>query len=798
MTSNSRLSVLSLVLTIAHVGGAEGQADYQRAEQFLTWNTTKLITGDVVIPNWLPDGNRFWYRVTRSSGAEFVMFDPANNARRLVFDNARLAAAMSLANDTAYDPIKLPFTTFDFAEGERFIEFTASAKLFRCALGNDQCTVSDTLPSDVPFVVSPDSVWESFVHEHNVHIRPRGGGDSTQLTTDGVEFWSYGVQYLRPNQRKRGLPQRPNIVWSPDSRKLAVYRVDERGVEHMHYISSTSQRPEHYSQPYALPGDSIIPLPGLHVIHVSAEAVTSEASGPDDRVEIPQVQASRNVKIELSPRPNQLSLGGSSTDSLWSRGSDKLYVTYFTRGSKSVHLAEVDANTGESRVMAADSSKTWVELSVERFGGVSWHVVESTGDVIWFSQRDGWAHLYRYDRSGSVTNQVTSGPWTVGSIKHVDEAAGRIYFTGRGREPDRDLYYAHLYVVKFDGSGMRLLTPEDANHTIYFATNGRSFVDTYSRFDQPPVTVLRAPDGRVVRQLEEADISRLRETGWRQPEPFRVKARDGLTELYGMMYKPTNFDPEKKYPIIDHIYPGPQIITVPKDFFPTNAPGLVYATFGQVQALAELGFIVVSIDHLGGPMRSKAFHDNYYGFFGDNGIPDHITAIKQLAARHDFIDVDRVGIYGHSGGGFASTDAILRYPDFFKVAVSTSGNHDNRSYNIYWAEKYQGELERDTLRGTDNFASSANQTMAENLKGRLFLMHGDMDDNVHPAMTIQVASALIKANRSFDMLILPDMDHGVTQDPYVIRRSWDYWVEHLLGQKPPVNYHILGPSVVSN
>ncbi len=790
------LGLIPILAGTLVVGMAAQTVDYQRAEQFLTWNTTKLITGDVAIPNWRPDGHRFWYRVTAASGADFVMVDPVRNTRRLVFDNARLAAAMSLANDTAYDPIKLPFTTFDFAEGERYMEFTASAKLFRCELSSYQCTVGDTLASNIPYVVSPDSLWEAFVYEHNVYLRRRGGGDSTQLTEDGVEFWSYGLAYARPNQRKRGTPRQPNIVWSPDSRKLAVYRTDERNVEHMHYVSSTSQRTQHYSQPYALPGDSIIPLPGFHIIHLGGEVAAAGGGGTSDGMDggIGQIQLSRNVKVEVFPRPHQLSLAGSGTDSLWARESDKLHVTYFTRGSKSVHLAEVDASTGEFRSLAADSSKTWVELSVESFGGASWHVVEETGDVIWFSQRDGWAHLYRFDGSGNLKNQITSGPWTVGSIKHVDEPGGRIYFTGRGREPGRDLYYAHLYVVNFDGSGMQLLTSEDANHTIYFAPDGRFFVDTYSRFDQPPITVLRAVDGRVIRRLEEADISRLLETGWRYPEPVRVKARDGVTELYGMMYKPTSFNPNKKYPIIDHIYPGPQIITVPKDFFPTNAPGLTYATFGQVQALAELGFIVVSIDHLGGPMRSKTFHDNYYGFFGDNGIPDHITAIKQLAARYSFIDIDHVGIYGHSGGGFASTDAILRYPDFFKVAVSTSGNHDNRSYNIYWAEKYQGQMERDTVKGTDNFESSANRTLAGNLKGRLFLMHGDMDDNVHPAMTIQMADALIKANKSFDMLILPDMDHGVTQNPYVIRRSWDYWVEHLLGEKPPVNYLIRAPA----
>jgi len=608
-----------LAFSSAFEAGAQ-DVDYQRAEQLLTWNTAKLVTGDVVTANWRPDGDRFWYRVTMEAGADFVLVDPAANTRRLVFDNARLAAAMSMANDTTYDPVKLPFTTFEFSGDERSIEIKASAKLFSCDLTGYRCTVGDTAASNIPYVISPDSVWEAFVHEHNVYLRPHEGGDSIQLTTDGVEFYSYGLGYARPNERKRGTPRQPNIVWSPDSRKIAVSRDDERNVE---YVSSIPQRPEHYSQPYALPGDSIVPLPAFHIIHLPAGSQKEEQDGnsfgPTERVG--QVEGPRNIRVELSPRPNQLSMMGSPTDSLWSRDSENLYLTYLTRGSKSVHLAEVDANTGASQVLAADSSKTWVELSVESYGAVNWHVVESTGEVIWFSQRDGWAHLYLYDRAGNETNQITSGPWTVGAIQHVDEAERQIYFTARGVEPGRDLYYAHLYTVGFDGSGMRLLTPEDANHLIQASPSGRYYIDTFSRIDLPPLTTLRGTDGRELRQPEEADISRLLEGGWTQPEPFRVKARDGITELYGMMYKPSHFDSTKQYPIIDHIYPGPQIITVPKDFFPTNQPGLSYATFGQVQALAELGFIVVNIDHLGGPMRSKAFHDNYYGFFGDNGLP---------------------------------------------------------------------------------------------------------------------------------------------------------------------------------
>jgi dipeptidyl aminopeptidase/acylaminoacyl peptidase len=341
-----------------------------------------------------------------------------------------------------------------------------------------------------------------------------------------------------------------------------------------------------------------------------------------------------------------------------------------------------------------------------------------------------------------------------------------------------------LYRVGFDGSGLTLLTPEDANHEVDFSPSGKYFVDSYSRIEKPPVTVLRAvPDGRVIRKLEDADISRLQAVGWRPPQVFSVKARDGLTDIYGVMYLPPKIDSTKKYPLIENIYPGPQVGSVGSWSFKNG---------GEPFSLAELGFVVIQLDHLGTPLRSKSFHDNYYGNFGDNGLPDHVGAVKQLAARYKFIDLDRVGIFGHSGGGFASTDAILRYPDFYKVAVSGSGNHDNRSYNIYWAEKYQGLMNRDTLRKTDNFEGSANKTLAKNLKGHLLLMHGDMDDNVHPANTIQLVDELIKANKTFDLIIAPNRNHGL-DEPYIIRRRWDYFVQYLLGETPPVNYEIVRP-----
>ena len=772
---------------------AAQQVDYRRAERFLSWHTNDLIAGGQVNPTWLDDGNRFWYRNNTGGGAEFVLVDPVRNTKAPVFDHARLAAAMSLANDTAYEPHKLPFQSFEFIDGEQGIEFNARRKRFRCTITSYVCSVGDTLQNRNAYVASPDSTWEVFYKDYNLWIRPFGGGDSTQLTTDGEKWWSYGAGERNPTSQLRNdrNMQRPQVRWSPDSKKLAVYRQDFRNVEHMHYISYTSQRPRHFSQPYALPGDTVVPVPNVHLIDVATK---------------------RNIALSLYPTPNQLTLGGSPVDSAWTKDAQKFRFHYLTRASKSLYLAEADAETGDVRILAMDTARTWVETNPQ--GRPSW-TVTSTGDVIWWSERDGWPHLWRFDASraapivrtttdapadggGVITSvalsrdgrpdpvsQITSGAWAAGDVFHVDEVKRQIWFTGRGREADRNIYYAHLYRVNFDGSGLTLLTPEDGNHNVRFSPSGRFIVDTYSSIEGPPVTVLRSvADGRVIRTLETANISRLEEIGWTPPKQFRVKARDGVTELYGMMFLPTNFDPTKKYPVIDHIYPGPQVGSVGQ---------WAWSTGGEERALAELGFVVIELDHLGTPLRSKAFHDNYYGNFGDNGLPDHITAIKQLAAMYPFVDVERVGIYGHSGGGFASTDAILRYPDFFKVAVSGAGNHDNRSYNIYWAEKYQGLLTRDSLTKKDNFEASANQTMASNLRGKLLLMHGDMDDNVHPAMTIQVVDELIKANKDFDLIIAPNRAHGLNE-PYFIRRRWDYFVTHLMGGIPPREYEIVRPA----
>ena len=757
--------------------------DYSRAERFLTWHTQPLIAGAGVNPNWMETGDtdRFWYRNNTGSGYEFVLVNPAAASRDQLFDHYRLASAMSLANDTSYVPEKLPFSTFRFGDTENEIEFVLSGRRFVCDIVDYACTIADTLPSRTAFVESPDGRWEAFAHEYDLYVRPAEGGDSIRLTTDGEKYYAYGYNEPSPNQQRRGTgSRRATLSWSPDSRHIAVSRRDERDVEHMHYISYTPQRPRHFSQPYALPGDSVIPLPTVHILTLEETGAAGDGA--------PGLRATANHRVEIAPIPHQLSFRGSAPDSAWSADGTRLHVNYFTRGSQRVFLAEIDAATGTSRVILGDSTRTFVSLG-HRGGGSSggtpsWFVSESGDDVIWWSERDGWGHLYRFDGEGDLKNRITSGPWVVGEVLHVDEARQSIHFVARGREPGRNPYYAHLYRVGFDGTGLTLLTPEDANHEVVFSPSGDYFVDTYSRIEAPPVIALRhADDGRVVLELERADISAIEEIGFTPAEVFTAKARDGITDLHGVLYLPPGLDENGKYPIISHIYPGPQVGSVGAWAFKGG---------GEDFALAQLGFVVVQIDHLGTPHRSKAFHDSYYGNFIDNGIPDHIAVIKQLAARHPFIDLDRVGIYGHSGGGFASTDAILRFPEFFKVAVSGAGNHDNRSYNIYWAEKYQGVMESDSSAG-DNFESAANKTYAANLEGKLLLMHGDMDDNVHPAMTVQLVDELIRANRDFDFIWAPNRAHGLNE-PYFIRRRWDYFVRHLLGAEPPPRYEITRPT----
>ena len=755
-------------------------ADYDRASQLLSWNTDNLVAGGPVQPTWMPDGARFWYRRNTGEGFEFLLVDPARNTRTPLFDRHRLAAALSLAADTAYDGVKLPFRTFEFAGGEGAIAFDAGKKRYTCDIRAYSCTAGDTLPDARGFVVSPDSTMEVFRQGYDLYVRRFRGGDTVRLTDDGVQYFAYGAGEPTPTQIRSKAPVRPEVTWAPDSRHLAVMRPDERGVLLTHFISYTSARPVHYERPYALPGDSIIPQPVFHILEVPGDLSAAAAA---DTAHL-KAQAVANVQVKWDQELWELSFGGAEADSAWSKDSRTLYVHAFTQGAKKLMLAAVDAGTGARTILAADSSRTNV-VGNHWTGPKSDWVSEDGQTVIWWSERDGWAHLYRLDRGTGAVTQLTSGAWTVGTLLFVDEARRLLYFTGRGREPGRNVYYAHLYRIGLDGSGLTLLTPEDGNHEVTFAPGGGWFVDVWSRIEKPPVSVLRrVSDGALVRTLEEADVSRLEAIGWKPAQVFQVKARDGVTDLYGVMYLPPDLDPTRTYPVVEHIYPGPFVGSVGTWSFKGG---------GETFALASLGFVVIQLDHLGTPYRSKAIHDNYYGNMGDNGIPDHVVGLKQLASRYPFMDLERVGIFGHSGGGFASTDAILRFPDFYKVAVSGAGNHDQRSYGVHWGPIYQGLMVRDTVKGGDNYENQANRSMARNLKGRLLLMHGDLDDNVHPANTIGVIDELIKANKDFDYVVAPNRAHGLNE-PYFIRRRWDYFVRWLMGAEPPREYEIKQPT----
>ncbi len=750
---------------------------YARAEALLGRNARTHVYGAEVTPTWM-EGGRFWYRNRIRGGFEFIVVDPVRGARDRAFDHARLAAALSLAADTPVVATALPFERIRLGDSGRTLrvvmagerEFTCDLSAYRCA---GPAAPTTRQPDEA---LSPDGRWVAFVRDENLWVRERASGSERQLSRDGITHHGYAVM---PEDRdevthRRGRIRRPPVLrWSPDSRRIATWRLDERQVEEVFYLETATGRAKLHRTRYALPGDSVVPMVELFVF---------------------DVEAGTAVRVDQPPRPMVApTCCGPMADSVWkdaqwSGDGRHLFFTAITRGYREVSLFHADPATGRTRRVLQETGPTYLELNVNA-GVPNWRVSPDGATLLWFSQRDGWGHLYRYDvATGALRNQVTSGPWVVYDILSAEFGAGpagQLLFTAVGREQGRDPYLRHLYRVNLDGSGLTHLTPEDADHAIALSPDGRWIVDSWSRRDTVPTTVLRDRTGRVVLPLERGDASELLAMGWRWPVPFTVKARDGITDLHGFLSFPSDFDPGKRYPIIDNIYPGPQV-------GPMGFRTFTAEPRGEVQAMAELGFIVFTIDAMGTPGRSKAFHDSYYGRISDNGIPDHIAAMRQLAARYPQVDLDRVGIYGHSGGGFSSTRAILQYPDFFKVAVSGAGNHDNRSFGFYWGERYVGMLVRDSA-GGDNYHPHANHALAANLKGKLMLSYGTLDDRVHPNANLLLIDALIANNKDFDLVVMPNRNHGYASEAYIIRRGWDFLVRHLRHEEPPAGYWLDRP-----
>ena len=619
--------------------------------------------------------------------------------------------------------------------------------------------------------LSPDGNYGAYINNHNIWIRNTETGNRIQLTYDGFEDYGYAT-----NNAGWIKNDRPVLKWSPDSKIIATFRQDARGVGEMYLATTNVGHPKLEKWKYTLPGDEKIFEIERIFIDVNSGKITPFKMGRD---------------FQRSTTTDHIAdWDGTLLDANFSKDSRKLAFISSTRDHKEAHLQVADVRTGNIKSIYKEITKTYYESGVS---GENWRVFFDTNEFLWYSEKDNWGHLYLYDlKTGNLKNRITSGNWLVRDVLHIDETTREIFFTGGGKE-EGNPYHVYLYKVNFDGSDLTCLTPEKGTHSINPSENWNYFTTTYSSTDNPPITLLKNRDGETLKEINRVDISELLNNNWQKPIEFTVKARDNETDLYGIMHLPSFYNENDKYPVLNYIYPGPQAGSVRNYSFST--------TRRDFQSLAELGFIVVAVDAMGTPGRSKSFHDAYYGNMGDNGLPDNIKAIKDLAKEYKGMDIERVGIWGHSGGGFASTRAILEYPDFYDVAVSSAGNHDNRNYEADWGEKWQGLLENieieDNERSNDydftktNYDNQANQLLAKNLKGKLLLAHGNLDNNVPPYNTLLVVDELIKANKDFDLIIFPNKRHGFgDQNNYFTRRKWDYFVEHLLGLTPPDEFNL--------
>lgn len=749
------LSLISLLF----VGSALAQgtlADYQRAERFLAGNVRHLVVTAGPV-SWIGNSDSLSYVENTSSGKQFIRIDAAQNTSRPAFDQQRLAAALSRASGQAFNATDLPFDYFDYVENEGAIRFDAAGATWTCSLDDYHCRKSQSAGQDRMESISPNGLWAAYVQDHNLFVRDTSTGQIVQLTRDGVPGWDYATSLpdlsalVREGvSRGEDVKGPPEVFWSPDSTKLVTYRIDSRNAGRytsLQFVPPNQMRPKAYDYVYPLPAEA---LPSASVM------VFDVLSGN---------------RVDVKTDPLEIPFQGGPGYFEWFPDSKSFYYQHGTRGNKEVELRVVDASTGDQKTIISEQDGLYIDPGEHFFR----YIPDNEG-IVWSSEKDGWNQLYLYDDNGQFQNQITKGPWVVRELEYIDAKNHQIYFLASGREKGEDPYLTHLYRVNFDGSGLQLLTPENANHTVDMSPDGKYFVDSYSRVDLPGESVLRrSTDGSEIRVLEKTDVSGLQKLGWKPPEPFEGTATDGKTDLYGVIVRPTNFDAAKKYPILEYVYTGPQGFFVPKTF-----PAAL-----RLQSMAELGFVVVMVDGRGTTGRSRAFHEFSYHNLGGS-FADHVAMIKQMAAKFPYMDINRVGIYGTSAGGYGSAHAILQFPDFYKVCVSTSGDHDARLDKAWWNEQYQG------WPVGDDYAEQSNDTIASHLKGHLLLIHGDIDNNVHPVETMRLVDALMTANKSFDMLFVPNMLHGDSGPHalYVTRRRWDYFVQHLLGVTPPENFQI--------
>ncbi|GAB3203512.1 dipeptidyl aminopeptidase/acylaminoacyl peptidase [Pontibacter aydingkolensis] len=804
------LLLLLLCFGVKAQSPAPAKGNYQLASRFSPKKLQKLIFSTSIDPHWLKQSDRFWYEYETSNGKSWYIVDPATKSKKQLFDKDKLASAITMIVQDPFDAQHLPIENLKFLADEQHIQFEVKSSIdevkkdrtdksapdslqkktfhFRYNLSTEQ--LQELKDYEKPKAkarwasISPDQKAVVFARKHNLYWMDmanyqkalKNDKDTTivehQLTKDGIEHYSYGDTRGETNverEKNKNTRKPARILWSPDSKYFTIIRTDERKVKDLWVIHNTAKgRPELETYKYQMPGEKEAPKRDLMVFDFANKSSKkiNTAAFKDQELGLwgaPDLKKNRDDEH----RPD-----------IWHGTNNKLYFTRTSRDLKKIDVCQLDVATGTVTPVINERFNTYVE--VQRVG-----LVNGGKELIHWSERDGWGHFYLYDGNGNLKNRITMGSYHCESIEGIDEKNRVLYFTANGREAGEDPYLVHLYRINFDGSGLTLLNKGNFDNNVNLNDGNSYFANTASRVNTTPTSALFDNKGRKVMDLETADLSRLMTTGYKFPEPFKVKADDGITDIYGVMYKPFDFDSTKTYPVIAYVYPGPQTEAVNKSFG---------RSMDRIDRLAQLGFVVITVGNRGGhPARSKWYHTYGYGNLRDYGLADKKAAIEQLADRHRFIDINKIGITGHSGGGFMSTAAMLVYPDFFKVAVSGAGNHENNIYNRWWSEKHHGVKELITPKGDTTFVYNIekNPDLAKNLKGNLLLVTGDVDNNVHPANTIRMANALIKANKRFDFMLMPGQRHGFgDMTEYFFWLMGDYFTKHLLGDfSQPVDIH---------
>ena len=802
--------VLFIGMLVGHVFG-QNKGNYELASRFSPEKLKKMIFSTEVDAHWLKKSDRFWYEYETTEGKNWYIVNPATKSKSSLFDRDKLAAEITRIVKDPFDGQHLNISNLKFLEDENTIQFkikstqevvkkdweeikakNKSAKdslekktfVFRYNINSQQLIEIKDPEEDAKRLawanISPDSSKVVFSKNENLFWMDKENflkavkdeKDSTiiehQLTDDGEKDYGYGSSGRGDDnveeEKKKDDRKRAGVLWSESSNQFIISRTDQRKVKDLWVIHNTRDpRPTLETYKYAMPGEKEQPVTELY--HYSF--VSEKMSKLDIATFKDQSLGMWSASIPAKNRDDDFK------PVKWLGDENYFYFSITSRDLKKVDICRWNIQDAKKEILVQERSNTYIDIHKPE-------IINNGTEIIHWSERDGWGHYYLYDSKGNLKRQLTSGPFHSESISQVDEKARILYFTANGREKGEDPYYEHLYKVSLNGGSITLLNPGNFNHSISINDNSTYFVNNFSRVNTVPSSLLYDAMGRKVMELETADLSSLFAAGYQFPEPFKVKADDGYTDLFGVMYKPFDFDSTKSYPIIEYVYPGPQTEAVNKSFG---------KSMDRIDRLAQFGFVVVTVGNRGGhPGRSKWYHNYGYGNLRDYGLADKKATVEQLAYRHSYIDKSRVGIHGHSGGGFMSTAAMLVYPDFFKVAVSSAGNHENNIYNRWWSEKHHGVKETITPKGDTTFVYQIekNPDLAKNLKGRLLLVTGDVDNNVHPANTIRMANALIKANKRFDFIILPGQRHGFgDMTEYFFWRMGDYYVQHLLGDNTP-------------